>query len=186
MKIGLKTYHAIRIGVTMALAATISATFTQNNYIIPILAVMVAMVVLFFAKKHVDGVLLDERDMELGGKSAMLAIQMFSMLACVGVFVFYAYRDINPVYEAISTALSVSVCILMLIYSFVFRFIGRSENTDKRMIFTFIVLAIFLIAGIRLLSGEDTWNCGKNGWEKHGNPSFSAPITLCENGKIIR
>ncbi len=53
--------------------------------------------------------------------------------------------------------------------------------TKNKIIVLVIALVIFLsIFTLRLFSGEDNWICQKGQWIKHGNPSASAPTTLCK------
>lgn len=101
----MKHYQWIRIVVVMILSFVISISLQQGNYIMAIIAVTVATATLFVLRKHVVGILSDERDMAIGGRSALLTIQIFSMLACMGMFVLFAYKDVNPSYEAIAHTL---------------------------------------------------------------------------------
>jgi len=50
---------------------------------------------------------------------------------------------------------------------------------NKKIIFVILIIAIFLIAVLRLISLEDTWVCDGDSWVMHGQPSSPMPITPC-------
>jgi len=42
-----------------------------------------------------------------------------------------------------------------------------------------LILSGIIVIGIRVLSGEDTWDCRNGQWVKHGKPSAPMPQTGC-------
>mgnify|MGYP007068291668 CR=1 FL=1 len=113
----------------------------------------------------------------------MLAIQIYAWGAAIGMFIFYAFHDYNPAYEPVAITLAYSTCILMLVYSLIFRYYNKISLSDKKMWYTIfvIILCIFgVIFTLRLFSGEDDWVCQNGEWIKHGQPDFSAPNIPCE------
>lgn len=179
----LKTYQRIRLVVVFILAAIFSQAIALKNYIIPIAVMVVASLFLMWLRRRVKGVIADERDYATGGKSALLAIQIYSWIAVISMFVLYALRDLNPAYEPIALTLAFSTCILMLIYGFIFRYFNNFQFSKKKWIFFLLVslFAVILAVGVlRTFSGEDNWICEDGTWQKHGQPNFPAPTVECK------
>jgi uncharacterized membrane protein len=179
----LKQYQKVKIIITIILSIIVSQSMVYKNYLLPITAVITASLVLMRLRSKVKEIIADERDYATGGKSALLAIQIYSWAATIGMFVLYAFRDLNPAYEPIGVTLAFSACILMLIYAVVFRYYNNFSLTNKKNTYTIFALVLFVIVAIvsiRFFSGEDDWMCKNGQWVKHGNPSFDAPKTICK------
>ena len=175
-------FKQAKIITTIAVALIVSQSIILENFMIPAAAVVVAGLVLFYLRRRVVDVIADERDYLTGGRAALLAIQIYSWLAVLVMFVAYANRDINPAYEPIAMTLAFSTCILMLLYALIFRYHDKMKFSNKKILYGLFGLALFVAAtifGLRLLSGEDDWICQNGQWVKHGNPSFPAPTIEC-------
>jgi len=118
----LKQFKIVKIITVIALVIIVGQSVGNGNYIIPLMAFALSTIVLYFIRQRVKEIIADERDYEIGGKSARTAMQIFSWLAVVIMFVFYSLRDVNPVYETIALTLSYSVCFLLLSYSLIFKY----------------------------------------------------------------
>ena len=179
----LKKYQQIKLGIVVVIAVIFSQSIFYNNYLIPIVTLIISSLVLILLRHQVKEVITDERDYTLAGKSASWAIQIYSWIAVVAMFILYTLRDVNPSYEPIAMTLAFSTCILMIIYSLFFNFQNKikfTQNKNKFIVFA-IILAIFAsILTLRLFSGEDNWVCQKGEWVQHGNPDFSAPTVPCK------
>ena len=179
----LKKYRQIKLIITAVIAAIFSQAILYQNYLIPLATLVVASLVLIWLRRQVKEVISDERDYALAGKSASWAIQIYSWIAVVAMFVLYAFKNLNPAYEPIAMTLAFSTCLLMFVYSLIFNFHNKIKftNNKSRYILLAIILSIFLgIFTLRLFSGEDNWVCQNGQWIKHGNPSFAAPLTICK------
>ncbi len=179
----LKDYQRFRIVFIIVLSFLFSLSFQVRNYLVPIGLLMAGTLLLAYIRRKVKGVIADERDYTLGGKAALLAIQVYSWVAVIAMFVFYALRDINPSYESIGMTLAFSTLILILVYVTVFRYYERISLTDKKFTYSFVVLMLFaalFVAGVRGLSGEDSWICEDGKWVEHGHPDFAPPEIECE------
>jgi uncharacterized membrane protein len=179
----LKQYQIIRLVITIIIAIVVSQSFMYKNYLIPIATVALSSLFLIYIKGKVKEVIADERDYTIGGKAALLAMQIYCWLAVIAMFILYANNDLNPAYMAVATTLAYSTCALMILYSLIFRYYNKIIFSDRKVINTFLIivlLAIMIIAGIRLFSGEDDWICQNGQWVKHGQPSFPAPTRECK------
>lgn len=123
----IKQYKIVSLTTTVALAIIVSQALIFKNWIIPLAAVAVSFALLLMLRKKVKAVLADERDFEIGGKAARIAMQIYSWIAVAVIFVFYANKDANPAFWPVAMSLAFSVCFLMLLYSFIFRFYARKN-----------------------------------------------------------
>jgi len=179
----LKQYQILRMAVAVILGIVFSQAIIFKNYLIPIVALTLGFLVLIIAKKKVKGVVADERDYATGGKAALLAMQVYSWLAVILMFILYAKRELNPAYEAIAITLAYSTCLLMITYGLIFRYYNKISFLNKKAIYLILMTLIFLaviIFGARLLSGEDDWICQNGQWIEHGHPDFPAPSIECK------
>lgn len=179
----LKSYKTWKLATVVLLSFTVSFSITVRNFYIPVIATILASLILLQLRKHVKEIIADERDYEVGGKAALLTIRVFGWLAILPIFALYAFRDRNPAYEPVGMTLAFSTCILMLLYVVIFRYYHKFTFSDKKTIYTIIVLIGFVlmaIATLRIFSGEDDWICKDGQWIQHGSPSFPAPKVECK------
>lgn len=121
----LKQYTVVRLGMVMALSAFIAASIVRHNYLWPVVAMVIAMIVLLTLRSRVKEILADERDYALGGKAARWAIQVFSLAAVALMFLFLWKGEQDPQLTVIAHVLAYAVCALMLLYSFLFKLLQK-------------------------------------------------------------
>ncbi len=168
----------------MALAALVGGSVSYSNFIVPVVAMAVAISLMFYFRGKVKEIIADERDYEIGGRSAVLAIQIYAWLAVSIMFLLLAYSSLNPSPEtmAIVAALAYSTCLLMIIYTLLFRYYDKIRFLEKKFIYVVIgvlLLLVLALAGLRLFSGEDNWMCQEGEWVKHGQPEAPMPTIEC-------
>ena len=179
----LKKYQRIKIIIVVALSLSISQCIVRENFIVPIMLMVVASLLLWYLRSKTKEVVYDERDLALGGKAALLAMQVFGWLAAIGMFFLYSQRALNPMYGTVAATLSYSVLFLFLVYSIIYRYYNKFKLLQKRPVYLAIaifIIILLVIFGIRLFSGEDNWVCKDGQWQKHGQPSFAAPNVECK------
>jgi len=179
----IKKYQQIKLAITVVIAIIFSQSILYQNYLIPLATLVVASLVLIYLRRQVKEVIADERDYALAGKSASWAIQIYSWIAVVAMFVLYSFKNLNPSYEPVAMTLAFSTCLLMFVYSLIFNFHNKIKFTanKNRFILLAIILSIFLgIFTLRLFSGEDNWVCQNGQWIAHGHPDFAAPKSICK------
>ena len=179
----IKKYQQIKLVITAIIAIIFSQAILYQNYLIPLATLVVASLVLIYLRRQVEEVIADERDYALAGKSASWAIQIYSWITVVTMFVLYAFKNLNPTYEPIAMTLAYSTCLLMVIYSFIYKFQNKVKFTPSKNKYLIIIIILSIVFGvftIRLFSGEDNWVCQNGQWIKHGNPSFETPKSICK------
>jgi uncharacterized membrane protein len=128
MQLTLKQYQVARLAITFFLALSFANLLILKNFFLPIILLAVASLVLMYLRKSVKGVLADERDYQVAGKAALLAIQVCSWIGAVIMFVLYAFSDKNIIFEPIAMTLAFSVCVLMISYSLIFKYFIRKNE----------------------------------------------------------
>jgi len=121
----LKQYTVVRLGMVMTLSAFIASSIVRQEYFWPVIAMVCAMLILFALRSRVKEVLADERDYTLSGKAARWAMQLFSLVAVIVMFIFLNFGESNPQMTVIAHVLAYSVCALMLLYSAFFGIFRR-------------------------------------------------------------
>lgn len=130
--ISLRTYTIIRLSATVALAIIVSQSIIFGSFVVPVVSVALFSVVLLFIRGRVREVIADERDYEVGGVAARWAISVFSWIAVVVMLALYAWRSVSFLFEPVALTLAFSVCVLMILYSLIFRFYGRGRKEKFR------------------------------------------------------
>lgn len=179
----LKEYQKVRWVFVVITAIIFSQTIYYKNYFIPIAVLIIVSLIHLYLRRQVKETIADERDYALAGRSALITLQVYSWVAVTAMFIFYALRDTNPAYEPIGMTLAFSTMMLLLTNAVIFHYFERVSLSDKKLIYSFLILVLFailFIAGVRSLSGEDNWICKDGRWVQHGRPSFPAPQTECK------
>ncbi|OGM93967.1 hypothetical protein A2524_01580 [Candidatus Wolfebacteria bacterium RIFOXYD12_FULL_48_21] len=124
-----KRFQQIKLVFVVLIAMIVGQSIVRNEYLVPLIALVISALVLMYLRRKVTEVVTDERDHAIGGKAAFLSIQIYSWIAVVIMLVLFGLRASNPAYEPIATTLAYSTCALMLIYSGSFRYLcGRCDK----------------------------------------------------------
>lgn len=127
-----KKYHKIRFAIIFATVFIFSQAFVFRNYFIAIITFVLSSLVLLFLRKKVVEIMADERDYQIGGKSALLAIKLTSCIGLIVMIIFHILRDKNPFYEPIAMTLASSICVLTLSYSVIFEYYSKHSFKDEK------------------------------------------------------
>jgi uncharacterized membrane protein len=177
-----RQFRWAKIAVMVALAVISAEGFITKNYLWPIVAMVVALLGLMWLRSRVKEVMEDERDRENAGRAATLAIQLYSWMAVVVMFVLLMKQDSNSLYGPMAMVLAYSTCMLMVIYSAVFQYHNNIKFNIKKIISLVcfaLIVAFLVLLTLRFLSGEDDWICANGKWVAHGHPDYPAPTTEC-------
>ncbi|MFA5109032.1 MAG: DUF2178 domain-containing protein [Patescibacteria group bacterium] len=186
-----KQYQGYRIAIVIMLSASISVAISLENYIAPVIAIAVGLILIRLGRQKVKEVLADERDYYMAGTAARYSISIFSVILVIGMFILMALQDKNPEFANIAMLLAYLTCGLMLLNSVVFHFLKTRESGSKVgfakkfkhylpfFLLALIVAIILAIASLRMFTPEDEWICADGNWTKHGNPSATRPTEKC-------
>jgi len=122
-----KKFLAYRLIVVALLAGVISSFVAVGNYLVPIAAVVTAIIFILIMKKKVNEVLVDERDYKIAGNAARYAMTIFSAISGVIILILFALKKDRPDFELVGSILAYAVCSLMLLYSFIFKYYQRAK-----------------------------------------------------------
>jgi uncharacterized membrane protein len=134
--------------LVIALAMLFSQSIIYQNFYLAIGLMIVASLLIYSMRKNVKEVLADERDYEQGGKAALLAMQIYCWIGVVAMFILKSQAYLNTTYDIVANTLAFSICIFMLLYSFIFRLKAKGKFWDGWTIYTFIMLVIFVVLAI--------------------------------------
>lgn len=114
--------------VVILLAFICGLAVQSQNYIIPIFALIAAASFIFILSKKVGEVMVDERDFLIAGKSARIAIIIFSFIAAIAAIILMSLRNDYPDFEAIGSTLAYSVCFLLILQALLFKFFNKKSD----------------------------------------------------------
>lgn len=126
----LKNYKFCRLAIIVLLSASISVSISLENYWLPIIFVCTAMAGMYYCKKQLKtpNVLVDERDYQTAGKASRYAVYIFSWLGAIGTFILMALSEKKPALYILSQYLAFSVCFLMLLNAFLFKYFNKYDK----------------------------------------------------------
>lgn len=115
-----KTFKWVRVLITMFIAATVSIAVSINNAYLALSAVIIGMISMFFIKRNVKEVLVDEMVKSIAGKAALMTYRItISVLAVLSLILMFSNlnQEGSDLYN-LAIILSYIVFFSMLIYSF--------------------------------------------------------------------
>ncbi|MDD4409077.1 MAG: DUF2178 domain-containing protein [Candidatus Pacebacteria bacterium] len=142
-----KSYRNIKLVIVIILSIIFSQSLIYQNFFLSIGVLIIGSLVIASMGKRVKEVIQDERDFEVGGRAALQAIQIYSWIGVIVMFILKSQAVTNPKYDPIATTIAFSVCILMLLYGFIFRIRSKGKLFDGYVIFSLVVLLFFIIMG---------------------------------------
>lgn len=122
-----KQYMICRLAIIVLLSFLISLSISLNNYYLPLVFAATAAAGLHYCRKQLKTgeIIADERDYQVAGKAARYAISIYSLLGVVGVFVLMAISHKNGMLYILSQYLAFSICFLMLLNAFLFKYLNK-------------------------------------------------------------
>jgi uncharacterized membrane protein len=114
----------------MALGIVIGGSIAVNNYIIPAIAVLLAILAIQLCKKRLIEVLVDERINRISNKAAMISMRIFTIAATVTGIVMVMLRDKYPQLAPVGYTLAYSVCAFMLLFQAFYTYYSRKGKME--------------------------------------------------------
>jgi uncharacterized membrane protein len=118
-----RTYMLV---LTLILAALVAVFVVAGNYIIPLLAIIVAIGIKITLKKKVKGVISDERIEGIAGKAAQLTYVLSIFAVTILSLTLIALRKQFPLLEPVAYSLAYVACGIMLLYTAAFKYYNRA------------------------------------------------------------
>jgi len=116
----IKQFTVCRLIIVILLAGLVANAINRGDYLLPIIALIAAMALMYYCKKKVKGVLADERDWQIWHKSMRISVFAFSLLAAVVSIVLVALGKNNPSLLPVGYTLSYSVCFILILNSILY------------------------------------------------------------------
>jgi uncharacterized membrane protein len=125
-----KTYKTCRLAIIILLSMSISVSITLENYYLPVIFMISASAGMYYCRKQLktDKVMVDERDYQVAGNAARYTIFIYGWIGAIGTFVLMAISQREGVIYAISQYLAFSVCFLLLLNAFLFKYLLKKEK----------------------------------------------------------
>jgi uncharacterized membrane protein len=127
----LKTYNKTRMAIAAVLGGLVSFSVVSENYVLPMIATVTALILVLALRRRVSEVISDERDYHIAGKAARWTISVYAILAGLGSIVLMAFRKTDPSLELLGSILAYSACFVMLLQSALFYFFAKKDHGEK-------------------------------------------------------
>lgn len=175
-------YRTARAALAAGLGALVAASVVMENFPLAAAAVSVAIIIALFLRSRVKEIIADERDYQSGGTAARYTLSVVAVVGAIASFTLLTLRSSNPLFEPIGSVISYSVCGMLLLYSFLFTYLNREYEGRRKLLYmsvAAILVLVFVVAGLRIFSGEDAWRCENGQWIEHGHPGAPMPAAPC-------
>ena len=122
-----KQYTIARLIIMVLLTISIIISISMSNYYLPIVFLFTAFVFMYYFKKQLKtkDVLADERDYKIAGDTARYSIFIYAFIATITMFVLMGISQNQGELYAVSLCLAFSVCFLLILNSFLFKFLSK-------------------------------------------------------------
>jgi uncharacterized membrane protein len=126
----IKQYKIYRLITLVLLTGLISVSISLGNYYLPIIFVLSAMATMYYCRKSLKTteVMADERDYKVAGEAARYTISIYTTIGAICIFVLMAISNKEGTIYVISQCLAFSVCFLVLLNVFLFKFLSKRKK----------------------------------------------------------
>ncbi len=122
-----KKYKLYKLLIVLLLAGTVSAFVTAGNFIIPLIAFLIAVVLMFVLNRSVNEVLTDERINKIAGKAAKITMTVSVLIMALAGLVLIALRETYPQYLITGYVLAYLGCGMLFLYTILFKYYSREK-----------------------------------------------------------
>jgi uncharacterized membrane protein len=126
-KIEYKHYKIYQILIAVILSIIASSFVVLGNFVIPLIAFLVASILMFILKKNVNEKLTDERVNQIAGKASRIVMTTAVLIMSVAGIILVSLRNTYPQYWLIGNILIYFECGMMLLYSILFKYFSRRK-----------------------------------------------------------
>lgn len=118
-------YRIWKIVIVILVSVLVGWSIVYDNVLIPVPAMTVGIVVMWFLKKGVKEATLDERVFSVADKAAMFVFRIFILLASMAATTIFSLDRDNINLEQAGLTLAFSACILAMFYYLAFIYYNR-------------------------------------------------------------
>jgi uncharacterized membrane protein len=122
-----KQFKTMKIIIVFTLSFIIGVFVTTGNVIVPLVAVIVAIILMFLLKKNVHEVLSDERIERIAGKAGYLTYSASALSLAIICMVFMGLRQKFPGLFPVALAFSYTSCGMIVIYMCFFYYYSKKK-----------------------------------------------------------
>jgi uncharacterized membrane protein len=118
-------YRTFKIAVVIALATTVGGFVADGNYVVPLVAFVVAAAIIFFTSRRVEEIRNDERVEKIGGKAARWTLTILAIGGAIASIVLTALAKNAPELQLPAYIASGVVWFVLVGYAVLFHFFNR-------------------------------------------------------------
>jgi uncharacterized membrane protein len=111
-----KTFRMIQGINGGILGAIMAVSVILGNWIVPIFAVIISLLILTVLRRRVKDIIVDERTYAISEKASRLTLQVISVgMALVGIILLAIYRGENKTLTQVAYTLEYATCALLVV-----------------------------------------------------------------------
>lgn len=120
-----RKYRIYKLFIVIVLALLVGFFVEQGNFIIPLIALLVAVVFMFLIKRNVDEIISDERINLISDKAMGLTFKITTILIAILGVILIALKNNYSVYYTIGNVFAFLACGMLILYSILFRYYSK-------------------------------------------------------------
>ena len=122
-------FQFYKILMVIALGMIVASFVTAGNLVIPLIAVVVAFIAMYFLRSKVKAVISDERIEKIAGRASYMTYSISAVGIALASMVLMALRKDYPAYEPVAYSLAYIVCGMIFLYLVLFKYYSwRAEK----------------------------------------------------------
>ena len=122
-----KKFQFYKMIIAFVLAAIIAGFSAAGNYIVPIVALGIAVLLMYVMKTKVKEVISDERIEKIAGKASYLTYTIATIGCALAGMVLLALRKKYPEYMPVSYTLTYVACGMILLYLIFYKYYNAKK-----------------------------------------------------------
>ncbi len=126
-----KTFRTIQAFTGMALGGIMGASISQGNWIVPVIAVIISILIITILRRKVKEIVTDERTYDIAGKASLLTLQIVAVgMALAGAILLAISRDSSSTMGQIAITLCYATCALLVINALTYTYYNRKYGGE--------------------------------------------------------
>lgn len=150
----LKNYHHLQNAVSLLAIIGLEYFLTTSSYLWALAVLLIAVIILFIARKSVSEVVFDERDNNLRGKAFLMSAYSFAFFVVVTIIILMLAPVSKEEYQVISITLIVALVVIFGVQRLFYIYYQKFNFLEKKGIYIalgIILLLMILLAMVRYM-----------------------------------